>query len=107
MSNEIFNDVVKGVDAYKNNEYNVSVSYLLVAVLSIKAKEFILESAHDLKISFTLQEEVMVEFDNYILAIILEDQRRNGTFKLSESSLPTLENILDSNREVQFIDLQN
>ena len=103
MSQKIFDDMLKGVYAYKDNKYNSSVPCLLVSVLSIKAKSFILKSEHDLQISFKLQDEVMVEFDNYVLAVLLEEQRRQGILNFTEDSLPTLENILDSTRKVQFI----
>jgi hypothetical protein len=105
MSQEIFNDILKGVYAYKDHKYNSSVPCLLVAVLSIKAKSLILKSEHDLQVSFKLQDEVMVEFDNYVLTILLEEQRRKGILNFTEDSLPTLENILDNDREVKFIDL--
>lgn len=105
MSKEIFDDVLKGVYAYKNNEYNLSVPCLLVAVLSIKAKDFIFQSEHDLQIGFKLQDEAIAELDNYVLAVLLEEQRRKGILNFTKDSLPTLENILDNDREVQFIDL--
>ena len=101
LSGDMLDMLLIEFEAVKNNEVDIPASMLLMTVLLLKSdKDPLREESVSIQFS---PEELMDNFNDYGVAIILEDYRRKGKVSITESSLPTDKNIFDSNRNVQFV----
>ena len=101
MPDYILHRMLEEIDAIDTNSDDTSASTLLLSVLSIHNGKIITnDGGNNLSIAFEPAEELMEKFENYKLSISMEHMRRIKKISISVNTLPTVDNILDSNREV-------
>jgi len=101
MPDYILHRMLEEIDAIDTNSDDTPASTLLLSVLSIHNGKIITnDGGNNSSIAFEPAEELMEKFENYKLAISMEHMRRIKKISISVNTLPTVDNILDSNREV-------
>jgi hypothetical protein len=106
MPDYILQRMLNEIGAAESNKDDIEASTLLLAVLSIQSGTLITENENNLTLKFEPPEEFMEKFENYKLSLSMEHMRRIKKISISTNTLPTLLNILDSNREVGVSVLQ-
>jgi len=101
LTNMLFNRLLEEVMSIRNEDEKVTPTLLLLIVLSLKSGHC-LTAMPETSILFDGEDDLMKSFENYEMAITLEVYRRNATIELSEASLPTVKNIFDDQRNIEF-----
>ncbi len=94
LPEDILNRIESEAVAMEEERDNPPTSLILLAVLTLKDAS-IMECSGTIEFS---TEELMDYFFVYSSSVRLEILRRNGKIIIEESSLPTLDNILNGNR---------
>lgn len=102
MPDFILYRMLEEIDSIETNSNNTPASTLLLSVLSIHNNKIITHNGgNNISITFEPPEELMEKFDNYKLSLTMEYMRRMKKISIPINSLPTLDNILNSDREVE------
>jgi len=101
MPDYILHRMLEEIDAIDTNSDDTPASTLLLAVLSIHNGKIITkDGGNNMSINFEPPAELIEKFENYKLSLSMEHMRRIKKISISRNSLPTLDNILNSDREV-------
>jgi len=102
MPDYILYRMLDEIGAIDTNSDDTPASTLLLAVLSIHSGEIITkDGGNNMSVNFEPPKELMEKFENYKLSLSIEHMQRIKKISISANSLPTLDNILNSDREVE------
>ncbi len=102
LTDELLNRMVREADAIDGDTVEETPSStLLMAILHLESKS-IIKGNMEIKMA---PEELMEYFSLYVTSVRIEEKRRKKEIRVSEDSLPTIENIFDKNRTMDIIGL--
>lgn len=103
MPDNILDRMIEQIDAIDTDSDDTSIVTLFLAVLSIhKGKVITKDGESIMRIKFEPAEELIEKLDNYKISLSMEYMRRLKKIFIPINNLPTLDNILNSDREVKL-----
>lgn len=103
MPDNILDRMIEQIDAIDTDSDDTSIVTLFLAVLSIhKGKVITKDGESIMRIKFEPAEELIEKLDNYKISLSMEYMRRLKKIFIPINNLPTLDNILNSDREVKI-----
>lgn len=94
--------MLKEINSFKKNN-GTPASTILMAVFILKSdNNQLINNLSTLNIEFNSEDELMKDFNSYVTHLQLEELRRNEKIYIQKGSLPTLNNIFDTDKKLNI-----
>lgn len=102
MPDNILHRMLEEVDSLESDIDDTPPSTLFLTVLFIHKGKIILDDEENTISIKVATEELMEKLENYKISLSMEHMRRIKRISIPSNSLPTLNNILNSDRKVEL-----
>ena len=93
--------MLKEINSFKMDK-GTPATTILMAVFILKSDNQEIDKLYTLDIELYLEDELMTDFNSYVTHLQLEELRRKKKIYIQKESLPTLDNIFDTDKKLNI-----